>query len=87
MEIIDIRKIFQCHAGAVTCLTASPISGLVVSGGTDGRICVYDLERKMMIKSVKYGSGVSFMTWIPLDMDWSGTQVKKIQSLATFKFN
>ena len=29
----------------------------------------------MMIKSVKYGSGVSIMTWIPLDMDWSGTQV------------
>lgn len=69
------QKIRQCHAGAVTCLTASPISGLVVSGGTDGRICVYDLERKMMIKSVKYGSGVSYMTWIPLDMDWSGTQV------------
>ena len=69
------HKIRQCHAGAVTCLTASPISGLVVSGGTDGRICVYDLERKTMIKSVKYTSGVSYITWIPLDMDWSGTQV------------
>ena len=69
------QKIRQCHAGAVTCLTASPISGLVVSGGMDGRICVYDLDRKTMIKSVKYGSGVSYIMWIPLDMDWSGTQV------------
>ena len=69
------HKIRQCHAGAVTCLTASPISGLIVSGGDDGRICVYDLDRKMMVKSVKYGSGVSFLMWLPLDMDWSGTQV------------
>ena len=69
------HKIRQCHAGAVTCLTASPISGLIVSGGEDGRICVYDLDRKMMVKSVKYGSGVSFMMWLPLDLDWSGTQV------------
>ena len=69
------QKIRQCHAGAVTCLTASPISGLVVSGGRDGRVCVYDLDRKTMIKSVKYSSGVSYITWIPLDMDWSGTQV------------
>ena len=69
------HKIRQCHAGAVTCLTASPISGLIVSGGADGRICVYDLDRKMMVKSIKYGSGVSVLMWLPLDMDWSGTQV------------
>ena len=42
------NKIRQCHAGAVTCLTSSPISGLVVSGGDDGRVCVYDLDRKVM---------------------------------------
>ena len=67
-------QVRQCHAGPVSCLTSSPTSGLIVSGGQDGRVCVYDLERKAMLKSVKYGSGVSAILWLPLDMDWSGTQ-------------
>ena len=68
-------KLRQCHAGAVTCLESSPVSGLLLSGGEDGRVCVYDLERGTMVNSVRYSSGVSCMLWLPLALDRSGSQL------------
>ena len=69
------EKILQCHAGSVTCLVTNPFRSILVSGGSDGRICVYSLHRKAMVGSVKYGSGVTSMLWLPLCLDTSGTQV------------
>lgn len=68
-------KLRQCHAGSVTCLESSPTSGLLLSGGEDGRICVYDLDRGSMVNSVRYTSGVSCMLWLPLQLEKTGSQV------------
>ena len=69
------EKIFQCHAGAVKCLVTSPSETLLISGGMDGRICAYNLNRKVLVSSVKYNCGVTFMHWLPLSLDTTGTQV------------
>lgn len=69
------EKILQCHAGAVVCLVTNPFRNILVSGGSDGRICVYSLHRRSMVGSVKYTSGVTSMFWLPLSLDNSGTQV------------
>jgi WD40 repeat protein len=69
------EKILQCHAGAVNCLVTNPFRSILVSGGSDGRICVYSLHRRAMIGNVKYSSGISSMLWLPHCMDSSGTQV------------
>lgn len=69
------EKIFQCHAGAVTCLVTSPSENVLISGGMDGRICAYNLKRKLMVNSVKYNCGITCMYWFPIDMDSTGTQV------------
>ena len=68
-------KLRQCHAGAVTCLESAPNTGLLLSGGEDGRVCVYDLDRGAMVNSVRYSSGVSCMLWLPLHLDRSGSQL------------
>ena len=68
-------KLRQCHAGSVTCLESSPTSGLLLSGGEDGRICVYDLDRGSMVNSVRYTSGVSCMLWLPIQLEKTGSQV------------
>ena len=68
-------KVVQCHAGPVTCLQSAPASGLLLSGGEDGRVCVYDLDRGAMVNSVRYSSGVSCMLWLPLHLDRSGSQL------------
>jgi WD40 repeat protein len=68
-------KLRQCHAGPVTCLESSPVSGLLLSGGEDGRVCVYDLDRGSMVNSVRYSAGVSCMLWLPLQLDRSGSQL------------
>ena len=69
------EKILQCHAGAIACLVTNPFRTILVSGGSDGRICVYSLHRRSMVGSVKYNSGVTSMHWLPLGLENSGTQV------------
>ena len=59
---------FRCHAGEVTCLTGSKISSLVLSGGIDGKTCIYDMNRKLMVNHVKYSSSVSAIKWLPLEV-------------------
>ena len=60
---------FRCHAGEVTALTGSKISSLVLSGGVDGKTCIYDMNRKLMINHVKYSSSVSAVKWLPLEVN------------------
>jgi len=38
---------------------------LLMSGGDDGKICVYDLNRKLLVNHVKYSAMVTCLQWIP----------------------
>ena len=80
-------KLRQCHAGSVTCLESSPTSGLLLSGGEDGRICVYDLDRGSMVNSVRYTSGVSCMLWLPIQLEKTGSQAMRSFNMFSINFN
>ena len=59
---------FRCHAGEVTSLTGSRMSSLVLSGGVDGKACIYDINRKVMVNHVQYSSSVTAIRWLPIDV-------------------
>ena len=69
------EKILQCHAGGVTCLVTNPSQNILVSGGSDGRINTYNLKRNVLTNSIKYHCSVTCMSWIPLQLDKTGTHV------------
>lgn len=46
----------------------SSFNSLLMSGGSDGKCCIYDLNRKTMVNSVQYSSGVSSVTWLPIEV-------------------
>ncbi len=55
-------RLFRCHSDRVHALSTSGANTaplLLVSGGADGRACVYDLHRKTLIDSVKCASSVT----------------------------
>ena len=58
----------RCHAGEVTALTGSRMSSLILSGGLDGKACIYDINRKVMVNHVQYSSSVTTIRWLPLDV-------------------
>ena len=59
---------FRCHAGEVTSLTGSRMSSLVLSGGLDGKACIYDINRKVLVNHVQYSSSVTTIRWLPLEV-------------------
>ena len=68
---------FRCHAGEVTSLTGSRLSSMVLSGGVDGKACIYDINRKVMVNHVQYSSSVTSIKWLPLDV--SNTQHDELE--------
>ena len=44
------------------------MSSLVLSGGVDGKACIYDINRKVMVNHVQYSSSVTAIRWLPLDV-------------------
>lgn len=44
------------------------MSSLVLSGGLDGKACIYDINRKVMVNHVQYSSSVTSIRWLPLDV-------------------
>jgi WD40 repeat protein len=69
------ERIFQCHAGGVTCLVANPTNNILLSGGVDGQLCTYNLKANILAHSVKYNAGVTCVKWLPMSLDSTGTQV------------
>ena len=47
------------------------MSSLVLSGGVDGKACIYDINRKVMVNHVHYSSSVTTIRWLPLDVNSS----------------
>ncbi len=48
-------RIYRCHAGEVTSLTGSSVNSLMLSGGADGKACIYDLNRYTFLRLLLVG--------------------------------
>ena len=59
--------IFQFQ-GEVTTLTGSELNSLLLSGGADGKTCIYDLNRRMLVNHLQYSSSVTCLKWLPLEV-------------------
>ena len=55
------------------------MSSLVLSGGVDGKACIYDINRKVMVNHVQYSSSVTAIRWLPLDV--RTTQWRKFRNV------
>jgi len=60
-------RIYRCHSGEVTSLTGSPVNALLLSGGSDGKACIYDLNRCEVISYIIHSK-------LKLDISLSGVQ-------------
>ncbi len=61
-------RVYRCHASAVTTLGSSVMNPFLVSGGADGKACVYDLNRKTVLNYVWYSAGVTCLQWMPIEV-------------------
>ena len=53
----ELIKDMEGHGGAATCLTAHAESGLALSGGDDGVVMLYDLERVRRLGALEWHKG------------------------------
>ena len=68
-------RIYRCHSGEVSSITGSELNSLLLSGGIDGKACIYDINRRILVNFIQYNSGVTYLKWLPLDLDPTGIQV------------
>ena len=52
----------------MTSLTGSELNSLLLSGGADGKTCIYDLNRRILVNHLQYGSSVTCLRWLPLEV-------------------
>ena len=64
---IEARHLYLI-SGEVTSLTGSELNSLLLSGGADGKTCIYDLNRRILVNHLQYGSSVTCLRWLPLEV-------------------
>ncbi len=68
-------RVHRCHSAPVKALSGSGSSSLLLSGGDDGKTCIYDLNRKVLVNHIQYSCGVTCLRWVPARHDPTGMQV------------
>ena len=68
-------RIYRCHSGEITSVTGSELNSLLLSGGVDGKTCIYDMNRRTLVNFFQYSAGATCLKWLPLDLDPTAVQV------------
>ena len=68
-------RIYRCHSGEISSISGSELNSLLLSGGVDGKTCIYDMNRRILVNFFQYSAGVTCLKWLPLDLDPTGVQV------------
>ncbi|XP_035792074.1 cilia- and flagella-associated protein 44-like [Anopheles albimanus] len=66
------QQLFQCHAGAIAAVQASPVSNHVATLGVDGKLCVYDYCKRELLLTHQFHCPGRTMLWIPPTLDPTG---------------
>eukprot|EP01060_Flectonema_neradi_P013772 TRINITY_DN2049_c2_g1_i1.p1 TRINITY_DN2049_c2_g1~~TRINITY_DN2049_c2_g1_i1.p1 ORF type:complete len:1746 (+),score=479.29 TRINITY_DN2049_c2_g1_i1:57-5294(+) len=66
-------EFLNLHAGAITCVEASPNEYCCATGGVDGTLRLWSFLHKKELYHSRYSSGFSTLHWVPLEHDKSGT--------------
>ena len=89
-------RIYRCHSGEISSISGSELNSLLLSGGVDGKTCIYDMNRRILVNFFQYSAGVTCLKWLPLDLDPTGVQVAlptlfvsfpEVQSMVSQHFN
>ena len=67
---INYANIEISFSGEVASLTGSELNSLLLSGGADGKTCIYDLNRRILVNHLQYGSSVTCLRWLPLEVSY-----------------
>ena len=43
------QRIYRCHSGEITSISGSELNSLLLSGGVDGKTCIYDMNRRLIV--------------------------------------
>lgn len=49
-------------------MAGSELNSLLLSGGADGKTCIYDLNRRLLVNHLQYSSSVTCLKWLPLEV-------------------
>ena len=73
--MVNIDSFIPHFNFCVKALSGSGSSSLLLSGGRDGKTCIYDLNRRVLVNHIQYGAGVTCLRWVPARHDPTGMQV------------
>eukprot|EP01064_Diplonema_japonicum_P009772 TRINITY_DN17214_c0_g1_i1.p1 TRINITY_DN17214_c0_g1~~TRINITY_DN17214_c0_g1_i1.p1 ORF type:complete len:1743 (+),score=505.59 TRINITY_DN17214_c0_g1_i1:121-5349(+) len=68
-------KLLQMHAGAITCIEASPTDYCCVTGGRDGTMRMWSFVKKQELYHRAFSAGLACLHWVPLSVDKTGSLI------------
>lgn len=69
------KKIYSCHGGKVISGAASPISPYFITFGEDGRMNLYNYDKKILVFQKQYSHPGCDVIWLSPDVDPTGCVV------------